>query len=520
VTSDFHAGIEQVEVGRAELLEALRFDCVTFFSFYLADELTLAVPDLHCEVWDELLTYVEKINRRQVNLVLKKLFAIPRGFAKSTIAKLATILFLKYTPYKFVLYVSKTNAHAKNAIRDIITWLQGENEGRLFGLAIQEKSSETESLWIFKIAQRATVTGGVTWKRVIFKALGADQQVRGLNILNMRPQIVVVDDIEDNDNTTPELQPKLDTWFMGALIKALATEAFILFIGNMIRETTLLARLSKDPEWNPTVYGAIVRKATGIVSLWEEKFPLVNLLAEYKSYRRLGVGHVWETEMMNLTQESILAKDLTGVIRMPIPDPEDLMAGCLILDPAFGKDAQHDYSAITVHVRIQGLDIPCLVDSWEGKESEEGILNRMIELSYYWGITTWFIESAAAQKLLISLFTLLLRERRIPDGIFMILPITSGGVAKASRIHAFTSVVKSGSYGIAESQQDLIDRLAAYDPNSAKHDDLEDSAAYGAIVWQHYNTVIDSQGVKQVAMLIKQGVLLYKAQYESEISAF
>ena len=510
------------EIPRDELLAAIRHDCVTFFAFYLADDLTLEVPELHIEVWDELLRYLDEANRKQVNKVLRKLFAIPRGFAKSTIAKLVVILFLKYSPYKFCLYVSKTNGHAKNAIRDIMIWLQSPQERALFGAAIVEKSSETESLWIMQIPIRLSVTSSPIMKRVIFKALGADQQVRGLNVLNLRPQLVIIDDVEDNDNTTVELQPKTDTWIMGNLMKALATEAFVLFIGNMIRETTLLARLSKDPKWNPTVYGCIVARDAQIESLWEEKFPLEALIEEYHSYRVLGLGGTWEAEMMNLTQDQILAKDLKGVVRPLDPTPEELTAGCIILDPAYGKEAQHDESAITVHARIQHVNIPVVIDSWHGKVGEEMLLDQMVEFSYKWGITTWVIEAVAGQKLFIPLFKLLLKERQIPEGVILMLAISSGGVAKSSRIVAFRNIVSSGSYGITESQQEVVDKLAAYNPLTVKHEDLEDSAAYGSKVWESFDSVIVAQGIQMIPLAIAsaRGSVEALTRVESAVTSF
>jgi len=494
--------IREVEIDRKELLVALRHDCVTFFSFYLGDELTLAVPDLHIEVWDELLAAIESVNRRETNRVIQKLFAIPRGFAKSTIAKLAVILFIKYSYMKFFLYVSKTNAHAKNAIRDIMIWLMSDVERKVFGASTVIKQSETESLWIMDVAIWTGPDSKPYTKRIIFKALGADQQVRGLNILNMRPQMIVIDDIEDLDNTTIELQPKLDTWFMGSLFKAFATEAYVMFIGNMIRETTLLARLSKDPAWNPTVYGALIARNGFIVSLWEEKFPAKNLIAEYEKYRRLGLGHVWEAEMMNLTQDQILAKDLHNVVRPGLPNPEDLTAGAIVLDPAYGEQSQHDESAITVHARVKNIPIPAVIDSWHGKAAHEQVLTEMIRLSYYWGITTWIIESEAGQRLYIPLFKLLLKERKIPDGMFLFLPIGSGGKKKPARIMAFRNTVTAGSYAIVDSQQELVDKLAAYTAET-KHEDLEDSAAYGSVIWEYFNAVIEAQGIQQVAMLIR-----------------
>lgn len=505
-----------IALNRDELLQAIRYDCVSFFALYLGEELTIAIPQLHIDVWQELLQYVEKFNQKATIMQLRKIFTIPRGHAKSTIAKLAVILFLKYTPLSFALYVSKTNGHAKNAIRDIMSWLCSANERNLTGYeTIIVKSSETESLWMLDLPLRQPGSTEVVYKRVIFRALGAIQQVRGLLINNLRPQMVVLDDIEDNDNTTDELQPQLDAWFFGQLIKAVARTAFILYIGNIIRETTLLARLSKDPAWNPTVYGSLVRDENGeLQPLWPGLHTVEALLADYAFYRRNGVGHLWEAEMMNLTQDAILRQNLGAGVRIPVPTPDMLEAGFIVLDPAFGDVAIKqagtagkkvlDNSAITVHARLRDMSIPALIEAKEGKFSPEEAFEHMLALSMYWGITTWVIEAEAAQRLLIPLFKLLFRIRSMDDEAIIILPVMSGGTKKARRITAFRDSFVKGSYAISNTEDKLVENLSKYDPLTAIHDDLCDSAAYGIIVWDYHGEEIKSRSTTQVALIIFQ----------------
>jgi len=492
-----------VAISKRELLYAMRYDCVAFLSVYLQEELTLAVPDFHEEMWGELLGFVEAANQPAVMRSLRKLFAVPREHAKSTLAKLAVILFLKYTPFAFCLYVSKTNSIAKNAIRDILIWLSGPQERELFGPIGIIKSSETESVWIFDMWVRGPGESEPRTKRCIFKALGADQQVRGLLILNRRPELIVIDDIEDRDNTKDaSAQANLDAWFSGSLLKSFARNHFVLFIGNMLSKTTLLARLSKFPQWNPTVFGSLVRDTTTgeLRALWQGRWTVETLLADYREYRALGQGHIWEAEMMNLTQDEVLGAELGSVRRIPAPTPEDIEAGVIVLDPAFGKNSWNDDSAITVHARIRGLAIPCVIDSWAGKATEEQLFDRMLEFSYQWGLTTWCIESVAAQKLLIPMFHLLFRTRLLSDSFILILPVLSGGNAKSARIIAFRRSVGAGSYGLAESQLDLLDLLAEYNPGRPPdHDDLVDSAAYGLIAWETYGELIVQRKIAQVA---------------------
>lgn len=490
-------------LSKAELLIAMQTDCVVFFTFYLEDALDLEIPPFHEDIWGELLEFVIALNQDGAIKTLKKLFAVPREHAKSTIAKLAAILFLKYTRLSFLLYVSKTQGHGKNAIKDILAWFESPQETELHGRSTPIKNSETEGLWISNIQIRDSMTVPPRTKRVTLKALGSLQQVRGLLINNQRPDLIILDDIEDLDNTTIELQPKLDRWLFGSLLKAFAKTYFVIMIGNMLSNTTILYRLSKDPEWNPTVLGSIVRnRTTGkLEPLWNGRHTLESLMKEYSTYRRIGQGATWEAEMMNLTMNEIYREDMKGIVYVAKPNPEDLEAGAIILDPAFGKNSWNDDSAFTVHARVKGQPVPAVVESRVGKFTEREMFEIFLELSYYWGITTWVIESQAAQRLLIPIFELLFQEYHIRGDIFTMLPIQRNQETKASAILAFRKIVKGGNYGIADTEYELVERLGDYDPSSKKPDDLCDSASYGNNIWIHFGKVIEFNGIKKVALI-------------------
>jgi hypothetical protein len=481
----------------------MRHDCVAFFTFYLQEALDLEVPPFHEDIWGELLEFVEKLNRDGTIQTLKKLFAVPREHAKTTIAKLATILFLKYTKLSFLLYVSKTQGHGKNAIKDILGWLESPQERELHGHPTIIKNSETEGLWQLNIQIRTSMSEAPRVKRITMKALGSLQQVRGLLIDNKRPDLIILDDIEDLDNTTIELQPKLDRWLFGSLLKSFAKTYFVIMIGNMLSNTTILYRLSKDSEWNPTVLGSLVRNrdTRKLEPLWQGRHTLESLLKEYSTYRRMGQGATWEAEMMNLTMNEIYREDMKGLVYVPKPNPEDIEWGAIVLDPAFGKNSWNDDSAFTVHVKIKGIPIPAIVESRVGKFTELQQFEIFLELSYYWGLTTWVIEAQAAQKLLISYFNLLFQEYKIRADLFTLLPIQRHQDTKASAILAFRKAAKGGNYGIADTEFDLVEKLGDYDPTSKQHDDLCDSASYGLNIWIHFSQIIEINGIKKVAMI-------------------
>lgn len=492
------------EVQKEQLLELIQRDCEVFLSFYIPEQLTLEVPEFHKELWDEFLTLLDTVNDpNMLTGVLKKVLGVPREHAKTTIVKLAVILFMRYSRLSFLAYISNTAASALNAIKDIKQWLLSDNDRNLYGPIDErvdvEKASESEGLFILHI----NVPGRAKKKRIILKAFGVQTHLRGVVMDSRRPDLMIFDDVESQESTATEVQQKkLDAWCFGTAIKAMAKLGVCIFIGNMLTDTSLLARLSKEPEWRPTVFGSIIKTPDGLRPLWPERWTLEALLQDYSSYRRLGMGHVWEAEMMNLTSKDTLGESLEKCLRPPRPLPDEVAAGFICLDPAFGEKAWNDESALSVHVRLQGADIPMVVETWHGRVKEEQLLDEFVRLSYYWGLTTWVIEAQAAQQLLIPLFRALLVQRGLSPDLFVMIPILAGKASKASRIVAFRSVCSKGSYGIVEEEQELVNKLEDYAADAKVHDDVCDSAAYGTIIWPLHGATIQGQGRIDIAGMI------------------
>jgi len=494
----------EYEFDKNQLIQLIKTDCEMMLAFYLGEKLDLAIPEFHCELWDEFLQVLDESNDPDKLVgILKKLLGVPREHAKTTLVKLAMVLFARYSRFSFLAYCSNTFPSALNAVKDIKDFLTCAQDNELYGQTKVIKSSESDGLYILDVQ----VPGKLRPKRFTMKAFGYGTQIRGQNIGNDRPDLMVFDDVESKETAdSPTQQAKLDAWVYGTAIKAMAKMGVVIFIGNMIAETTLLARLTKDPEWSPTVFGAIIKNQEGqLVPLWPGRWTLEALLADYASYRRIGQGHSWEAEMMNLTSKETLGESLNGAIRIPRPNPETLVAGFITLDPAFGTNAWNDESALTVHGLLEGGTIPVVLETWHGRVKEEQLLDEMLRLSYYWGITTWVIESVAAQRLLIALFRSLLTIRGMSPESFVMVPIIGGKESKASRIIAYRNTVALGSYAIVEEEQDLVDRLESYAPDTKDHDDICDSAAFGPPAWSLVGSLVIGLGRQDVFGLIMGG---------------
>lgn len=67
------------------------------------------------------------------------------------------------------------------------------------------------------------------------EAIGSGKKVRGRRHRNWRPDLIVLDDIENDENVnTPEQRRKLKNWFDKAVSKAGDTYTDIMYIGTIL----------------------------------------------------------------------------------------------------------------------------------------------------------------------------------------------------------------------------------------------------------------------------------------------
>lgn len=447
--------------------EMLRTDPEFFIDFFIHDELVNPVPQIHKEIWG-LLTDEEKE---------RILLAIPRGHNKTTLAKLAVVWHFLFTRHRFCVYLSNTNNIAKNAVKDILAYMQSDNFVSVFGRIDVYKSSETDSLWQFRLPM-----GNGQYKNCILRAVGAGQQVRGLNIDNQRPDLAVVDDVEDLENTDSDiLQAKLDRWMFGPFLKALAKpRRKVIWLGNMLKKTSLLARLSRNPVWNPVVFGALLEDSEGnLVPLWPDLWSVEELRADFIEHKGLGLIESWMCEMMNMPGhgENGFTDDQMKYAA-PV-SPGECESTWITIDPAFGENAHNDKTAIVVHGIPIDTGIPQVLAYYHGKCDEIQMFEEAWALTQYWGCYCWGIESVAAQKVLITLFQLLAVNKLI-DGLEFVPLMAGSGDPKVARIRAYVALMASGEYFLTEGDLEATTQFLEYNmKKKSNKDDLIDSISYG-----------------------------------------
>jgi predicted phage terminase large subunit-like protein len=192
--------------------------------------------------------------------------AAPRGHAKSTNFTFKDDLHAILYGYKhYILILSDSSEQAEGFLEDIRTEIEDNADIIMdFGELKGEKTWRTGVL--------------LTKNDIKVEAIGSGKKVRGRRHRNWRPDLIVLDDIENDENVnTPEQRRKLKSWFDKAVSKAGDTYTDIMYIGTILHYDSLLSKVLVNPEYETKKYRAVISFATN-TKLWDEWESIYNNL--------------------------------------------------------------------------------------------------------------------------------------------------------------------------------------------------------------------------------------------------
>lgn len=492
-TSPFFTASEQpktenVDLDVATIVRLLFISEEAFFQFFIPEELILDVPELHKVVFRRMTELNPK--RR------KKVFALPRGHAKTTIAKLAVVKLFLFTHLKHGVFVSKTQGHATHCVDDIIDYMQSDNCRALFGEMRDFKRNETKGIykWTMRQVQFEANTGSFTFvdKKCVLHAKGARQQIRGLNINNQRPQFAVVDDFESKEEMAKEDNyTALKGWFYGTFLKALdkLTGGYVIQIGNLVSKFSILNDHIQDPEWDSMLFGVL--KADG-TPLWPELWPIEDIKADFRTYQFQNQIATWYAEMMNLPMAPsgrIIRLDQIKYGAPIAPNSGNYQYGFITVDPAISDKTWGHNTAIVVHVFTGASWVPVEVVAEKGL-SPQALFQILVKLCQKWHLHVVGIESVAYQAALMPLFNGYMKH---VEGVpwLQFVPVPAGMNTKTQRISAWASMLMSKEYTLPIGDLYIVNQLLAYDPTAESNDDdVIDSCAQAPYMLKNYITQV------------------------------
>jgi len=232
-----------------------------------------------------------------VNAGHKKIaIAAPRGIGKTSIARTIANRSILFHLCNFIVYLSNSATSAEmqteNMKRDLIS---STLVRRLFGNIKQAMGKESS------IDESFSKSAWTAFGSTFILPRGAGQQVRGLNWSNHRPELVIIDDLEDKDEIKSEAnRQKLKDWFHSDLMKTedrYSKGCIFIYIDTIKHEDSLLVDLLESPEW-ASIQLSICDK--NYKSFDTNYMTDAEVLDEVKEHRRLGTLDIFYMERMNI----------------------------------------------------------------------------------------------------------------------------------------------------------------------------------------------------------------------------
>ncbi|MEF2968347.1 phage terminase large subunit [Paenibacillus sp. M1] len=182
--------------------------------------------------------------------------AAPRGHAKSTNFTFKDTLHAVVYEYKhYPIILSDSSDQAEGFLTDIKTELEDNTA------IIEDFGSLKGKVWKGSVLLTST--------DIKVEAIGSGKKIRGRRHRNWRPDLLVLDDIENDENVnTPEQRKKLENWFYKAVSKAGDTYTDIVYIGTILHYDSLLSKVLKNPSYKCVTYRGVIGFSTE-ESLWD-----------------------------------------------------------------------------------------------------------------------------------------------------------------------------------------------------------------------------------------------------------
>jgi len=424
-------------------------------------------PDFHTEL-DQALDSPE--NRH----VAAKIF---RGGAKTTKVRIYLSKRVAYLISRTIIIVGKSQDHACRSVGWLMRAVEHNHTwAETFGLRKGSKWTESE-IEILAGADSIPI-------RVI--ALGITGSTRGINIDDYRPDLILVDDPCDEENTaTPEQRKKISDLFFGALDKSLAPRseaphAKMVLLQTVLNNEDLISLCCRDPHWLSLEFGCFDDAKQ---SRWPERWSTEELLADKQAHIDRNQLSLWlrEMECKIVSEEGAAFTERwlrywdqlpTGGIKIlccdPTPPPADPTARSKIT-------SRHDDCVIMMlQVTQEGVYV---VDYWYKKApDEEEVLEKFFEmwLREKGGVHKIRIETILFQRLLKRALEKKMNERRQ----YLTVEGVEDRRPKPVRIRQeISSVASHGRLFVHSSQGELIEQFISYP--DVLHDDFLDCLTIG-----------------------------------------
>lgn len=434
--------------------------------------------------------------------------AAPRGEAKSTlVSQLFTLYCLVTQKKRYALIVMDSIDQAYPMLEAIKVELEFNQRLRVDFPEIAGQG---------RVWQAATI---ITKANQKVQVAGSGKKLRGLRHGAYRPDLVVLDDIENDEQVrSPEQRDKLHDWLKKTVLPlgAAGDKLDVVYIGTILHYDSVLNRTLSSKAWKTAKFKALIRQPDDM-SLWDkwEDFYLNEgeavadaFYSQNKSAMDKGAVVSWAARPI-LTLMKIRARDGHATFDSeyqndPLSSDDAMFANALTywtelpgelvyfgaLDPSLGKaGASRDPSAILVGGYHRETGKLYVIEAQVKKRLPDLIIEDVIRMQKQYQCQRWFVETVQFQEFLKDELVKRSAQRGIPVPATATKPNTD----KMLRIESLQPHMANGLILLHSSQATLISQLRHFP--KADHDDGPDALE---MLWR--NAVSSSAAIEWISI--------------------
>lgn len=396
-------------------------------------------------------------------------FEIFRDGAKTSLLRVFASQRIGYAISRTIMYVSVSQLHACFSVR----WLKRQVEhntkwAQTFGL---RKGSKWTDEWI-------EILHGIEETPITVLAMGITGQIRGFNPDDFRPDLIIIDDILNEENTaTPEQRKKIEDLLFGALLNSLAPAseapwAKAVFLQTPFNKDDCIEKCLRDPQWNGIRFSIFDEEGN---SRWEDRWPTDVLRKEKEAHIRRSQYRLWMREKeCKIVAGEDKAIDVTKLKYFDVlPEYIDSV---IAIDPASSdKEAADDHAICALG--FKGVDVYLLDYKLAKGVMPDKAANDFFQLVLLYNPRKAAVETIAYQRVL----KWYLEQEMVKRRIFVAIDAIQDKRSKATRImQALPGLVSYGHFWIRPGMEEFVTQADDYDPGIKNPaDDLLDAIATG-----------------------------------------
>lgn len=441
-----------------------RFFVLTYLSHHLG-EIKKETSFFRMWVYNELPSILVKTNKIEIKAY--------RGAAKTTlVSRLLTLWQILNGNKRYAIIISSTLDLAKEGIDLLKTELE-DNANLIHDFNIKPFnvwSSEEISFMIDNVACK-------------IKSFGAGKKIRGTNFLSIRPDLIICDDIENDENIESKSQrDKLYKWFNKAILKLpsrLNPSYNVIIVGTTLHYDSLLKRIEKRSDFVGYNFPLIIKMPSNLDNLTKENLSAfkprgcilddtsLNIKEILSDFLEDKASFYSEFQNEPLDKENAPLSNYTTYINLPAH-----IDSCYIgIDPSLGKK-RGDYFALS-QLFYNKKESKIYASAKGYKISPDKMIDKILTLYMKTKKITANIVIACEEVAFQEFFKNELKKKFLKHDLFTPIIGIKSNTNKEIRLDSLAPLLSEGDLLVYENDNLLKEELDTY-PKGI-HDDLIDS---------------------------------------------